>query len=140
MKRIIVDASVILAGLFKDGAVRDLLLNYEGTQYLAPAYLTAEVDRHLTEVVSRTGKPEFTVRAVLEDVLSTIELVPVEIYSASMKVALQIANRAGAAGDADYIAMALHFHGPIWTFDKDFLRARGVRTLRTRDVEMSEAR
>jgi predicted nucleic acid-binding protein len=138
LTRIIVDASVILAGLFKEGTVRDLLLNLEGVQLLAPSYLVDEVDRHLDEVISRTQKPEPTVRAVLQDVLATLDLVAAEVYSGSMGKAQLISRRAGAEGDSDYVAMALHFSAPIWTLDRDFRRVAGIKTLSTSDVERIE--
>lgn len=135
MRRIIVDASVVLAGLFKDGTVRDILINIDDAVLVAPQYLRSEVERHLGEVISRSQKPEGTVRAVLEDILSAIELVPPEIYSGSIDRATEIARRAGARGDEDYIAMALALDAPVWTLDLDFVRTPGVTVLRTKDVE-----
>lgn len=136
MRRIIVDASVVLAGLFKDGSVRDVLLNLDDAELLAPQYLRSEVERHLPEVVRRSKIPEGTIRAVVEDLLGAIELVPPEIYSTSLEEAERNASRAGARGDEDYIAMALSFKAPVWTLDKDFARAPGLTTLRTKDIEL----
>jgi predicted nucleic acid-binding protein len=135
LKRIVVEASVVLAGLFRDGSVRDLLLNHEGAQFLAPAYLTEEVERHLAEVVARTEKPAATVRAVFEDLLAALDLVAPGVYATSLERASALARKAGAGGDTEYLALALHFRAPVWTLDRDFLRAPGIRVLRTADVE-----
>ena len=132
-----VDASVVLAGPFKDGTVRDILLTFEDAEFVAPKYLRSEVERHLSEIVARSRKPEAILRAVLEDLLSAIDLVPVEMYSNSMERAREIARRADAKGDKDYLAMALAFDAPVWTLDKDFARATGVRALHTSEVEQS---
>ena len=137
MRRIIVDASVVLAGLFKDGTVRDVLLNNDDVDFVAPKYVASEIERRIPEVVFRTKKPEATVRAVLEDLLSAIELVPAEAYSGSIARALRLAKREGAEGDEDYIALALALDSPIWTLDKDFDRVRGIITLKTADVDRS---
>ena len=137
MKRIVVNASVVLAGLFKDGTVRDILLTFEDAEFVAPQYLRSEVERHLPEIVARSGKSEATLRAVLEDLLSAIDLLPVEMYSNSLERAREIARRADAKGDEDYLAMALALDAPVWTLDKDFTRASGVRALRTSEVERS---
>jgi len=137
VRRIIVDASVVLAGLFKDGTVRDVLLNSDDVDFVAPKYVASEIERRIPEVVFRTKKPEATVRAVLEDLLSAIELVPAEAYSGSIARALRLAKREGAEGDEDYIALALALDSPIWTLDKDFDRVRGIITLKTADVDRS---
>lgn len=125
----------MLAGLFKDGTVRDILLNLEDGQLVAPQYLRSEVERHLPDVVVRSKMSEVTTRAVLEDLLGVIDLVPIEVYSSSMDQAREIARRADARGDEDYIAMALELDAPVWTLDKDFARTPGLSILRTRDVE-----
>ncbi len=137
MRSIIVDASVVLAGLFEDGTVRDILINFEDAEWVAPQYLRSEVERHLADVVLRSRKPEGTVRAVLEDVLAAIDIVPVGAYSSLMDRARDVARRAGAQGDEDYIAMALALEAPVWTLDKDFVRVPGVTILRTMDIERS---
>jgi len=135
LRRIVVDASVVLAGLFKDGTVRDILLNYEAAEFVAPRYLESEVERHLSEVVLRTRKPEATVRVMLEDLLAAIDLLPPEVYSGSMDRAKSVAGRAGCRGDEDYIGLALALDSPVWTLDSDFGRVPGLRTLRTDEIE-----
>jgi predicted nucleic acid-binding protein len=137
VRRIIVDASVVLSGLFKDGTVRDVLLYFEGAKFIAPSFLKSEVERHLPDVVYRTGKPEATVSATLEDLFSTIDLVPAGVYYRSMAKARNIAKSAGAEGDEDYIAIALALEAPVWTLDKDFVRVAGIRTLQTSEIEES---
>lgn len=135
MKRIIVDASVVLAGLFSDGTVRDIILNFDEAEFLAPRYLRSEIDDHLGEVIRRSKLPLATARAVVEDLLAAIELVPFEVYSASYEEAQRLARRSGAQGDEDYIAMTLELKAPVWTLDKDFERVPGLTILRTRDLE-----
>jgi predicted nucleic acid-binding protein len=137
LKRIIVDASVLLAGMFKDGTVRDLLLNYDGAEFLAPIYIKSEIERHIPEVVRRSGKSKESVRIVLEDIISVIELVPPEVYSSVMDQARSLARRADASGDEDYFALAIALDAPVWTLDRDFVRAREVRVLRTDQIEGS---
>jgi len=138
LRRIIVDASVLLAGLFKEGVVRDILLNFEDAEFLAPSYIREEVERHIQDVVSRTGKPEATVRAVLDDLFAAIDLVPPEAYSGSMEEARGLARSARAFGDEDYIALALALDAPVWTLDRDFRRTSAIKTLPTSEIEQAE--
>jgi len=138
LKRVVVDASVVLAGLFKDGTVRDVLLNAEDLSFSAPLYLREEVEKQLARVASRAGIPRETVESVLEDILGAIDLVPSGVYSASLDLARRLAKRAEAVGDADYIALCLALEAPVWTLDKDFDRVPGLRVLRTKDVDAAQ--
>lgn len=134
MKQIVVDASVLVAGLFKDGTVRDLILNSENLALCAQSYLRDEINRQVPRVAARAKLPESTVRAVLEDLLARIDLVPRAIYSGSIVLATKLANEAGALGDAEYTALALALGAPVWTLDSDFRRIPGLKVLATRDV------
>lgn len=134
MRRVVVDVSVVVAGLFKDGTVRDVLLNSEDVAFCAPFYLKDEVARHLHEVASRARIPRATAEAILEDLLGAIELIPPGVYSAWTNAARGLTHTAGATGDSDYVALALAIEAPVWTLDKDFTRIPGIRLLATRDV------
>lgn len=135
MKRVVVDASVVLAGLFKNGTVRDALLNPEDVAFLAPAYLKEEVSRHLSQIATRAKIPVITVEAVLDDLLAAIELMPPAVYSGSIQAGRDLARKVGAIRDADYIALALALGAPIWTLDKDFSGIPGLRVLSTGDLD-----
>jgi predicted nucleic acid-binding protein len=136
LKQIVVDASVLVAGLFKDGIVRDLILNSDNLALCAPSYLREEIDRQIPRVAARTRLPEATVKAVLEDLLAAIDLVPRAVYSGSMDMAARLADEAGAPGDAEYIALALAIGAPVWTLDSDFRRIPGLGVFATRDVAL----
>ncbi len=136
MRRVVVvDASVLLAGLFKDGTVRDLLLTTESCLFAAPEYVRTEADRHLIDVALRSQLPPETVRAVLEDLLSQVDLAPFGAYAHRIDEARRVAAKAGAPEDADYVALALSLDAPIWTLDVDFRRIPKVATLTTRELE-----
>ena len=126
---------MVVAGLLKDGTVRDALLNAADIGFSAPSYLKKEVSRHLGRVAARAQVPVATAEAILEDLLGVIDLVPPGVYSPWMDVARGMALRAGALGDEDYLALALALKAPIWTLDKDSLRLQGLRVLSTKDLE-----
>jgi predicted nucleic acid-binding protein len=135
VRQVVVDASVILAGLFKNGTVRDTLLNVEGLSLTAPAFLREELEKKLPVVVERTGVPRETIESVLEDLLGAIDLVPSGVYVGRLAEAGQLTSRANARGDEDYVALSLALGAPVWTLDKDFLRISGIRTLTTKEIE-----
>jgi predicted nucleic acid-binding protein len=135
LTRVVVDASVLIAGLFKDGTVRDLLLNSEEMGFTAPAYLKEEALRHVAEVASRAKLPPATVSALLEDLLGSIDLIQPGAYAACVGPATELAKEANARGDEEYIALALALRAPIWTLDRDFRRIPGLRVLTSKEVE-----
>jgi predicted nucleic acid-binding protein len=135
LKRIVVDASVVVAGLFVNGTVRDVLLNAEGIALCAPSYLWEVTARHLPKVVTRARLPAETVRPVLEDLLDCIEKMPPGVYASSMVQARRLVLAADAFGDQEYIALALALEAPIWTLDRDFGRVPGLVVLSTELVE-----
>ena len=132
-----VDASVVLAGLFKDGTVRDVLLNSDDITFIAPFFLREEIGKHVPRVVSKTGLPRATVEAALQDMLEAIDLVPSGLYAVAIAEAGRKAALAGAVGDADYIALSLAFGAPILSLDRDFRRIPGLEILATSQVDSS---
>jgi predicted nucleic acid-binding protein len=132
---VVVDASVVVAGLFAEGTVRDVLLTTDAVTLCAPAYLREEVERHLPRVANRARIPVEMVRTIFEDILGCLELIPVGVYASSMSEARRLARLADAIGDEDYIALALALNAKIWTLDRDFRRVAGIRVLSTRQVE-----
>jgi predicted nucleic acid-binding protein len=135
LTRIVVDASVVLAGLFKDGTVRDLILNLTDVELCAPAYLREETFRQVSRVASRAKLSETTVRTVLEDLFGAVELIPAGVYSGWMERAEVLAKEAAAEGDSDYIALTLALDAPMWTLDRDLRRVPGLRILATADMK-----
>lgn len=135
MTQVVVDASVVVAGLFKDGTVRDLILNLADVELCAPAYVREETIRHVPRVASRAKLSEPTIRLVLEDLFRAIELIPEGVYSAWIGRASVLAREASAEEDSDYIALALALDAPIWTLDKELRRVPGLRILATRDMK-----
>jgi predicted nucleic acid-binding protein len=135
VKRIIVDASVLIAGLMADGTVRDLLLTRTDLAFCAPSFVETEVKRHLKRISDRADLPTEMVQSVLTDLLGTIDLIPRAVYSSALGEARQLSRDAGAHRDEDYVALALSLACEIWTLDKDFGRVKRIRTLDTRAVD-----
>ncbi len=132
--RVVVDASVVVAALMADGTVRDTLLSSSDHDFVAPSYIREEVTRNLPRVAHRARLDPVTVRALVEDVLEAIDLVPPAFYAQFSVKAGEIVRRAGARGDVEYVALALLLDAPVWTLDADFRRIPGLAVLSPRDV------
>ncbi len=135
MKPIVVDASVVIAGLLEDRAVRDTLLNGGEYAFSAPAYLGEELPRHVGRIASKARLPELTVEAVVRDLLGAIDLAPPGLYASRIDSARKLAREADALGDEEYIALALALPAPIWTLERHFARIHGLSTVSTSELD-----
>jgi predicted nucleic acid-binding protein len=132
--RVVVDASVILAGLLRDGTTRGVLLGDHDLRLYTPAAVTEEVDRHLPQVAERSGVSRESIAVVLDRFWSRFEAVPTEGSARFLPSARRRSARAHALHDEAYVALAEALEAPVWTYDKDFRRVVGLEVLSTKDV------
>jgi predicted nucleic acid-binding protein len=130
---VVVDASVLIAGLMADGRARHALLHAEA-DLVAPPFALEEVAARADKVARRARVPPEVVEALLQDVRMRLEVVPVAVFAPFRAQARRRVAAAGAEGDEDYVALALALDAPIWTYDKDFRRVRGIRLVTTSEV------
>lgn len=124
----------MVACLFRDGTARRVLLHATGVTFLAPPGIQSEAEAQLVRVARRTGLPRETVRMILEDLLRHVEVVPMSELRAVESRARDAAKNAGDENDWEYVALSWVEHAPIWTYDADFSRMKGVQTTSTSEV------
>jgi len=134
VKRIVLDASVVVACLFKDGSARRILLHASNVTFLAPPGIQEEAEAQLSRAARRTGLPPETVRLILGDLLRHLEVVPMNRLRSVGAKARKTARDAGDENDWEYVALSWVEDAPIWTYDADFSRMDGVRTISTAEV------
>ncbi|MCI4324691.1 MAG: PIN domain-containing protein [Thermoplasmata archaeon] len=134
MTRVVVDASVILAGLLRDGTTRSVLLGQHDLILYTPAAVTDEIERHLAEMVERSHVSKESVVVVLDQIRAGLEVVPTETFARYLPSARRRVARAHALHDEAYVALADALAAPIWSYDKDFRRVDGVTVLSTKEV------
>jgi predicted nucleic acid-binding protein len=132
--RVVVDASVILAGLLRDGTTRSVLLGQHNLTLYTPAAVTDEVERHLPEIVERSGVSKESVVVVLEQIRAGLEVVPTETFARYLPSARRRVARARALHHEAYVAFADALGAPVWSCDKDFRRVDGVTVVSTKEV------
>jgi predicted nucleic acid-binding protein len=135
VKRVVVDANVLIACLVKDGRTREVFLRSGEVRFLVPDVIFDEVERHLPEVAAKAGVPEETSRALLRELVQRVELIPRGLWASALPRAKELVHRARAPNDEPYVALALVQDAPVWSFDKALHRVRGIRILSTGDVE-----
>ena len=134
MTRIVLDASVVVTCLFKDGSARRVLLHASKITFLALPGIQEDARAQLSRVARRTGLPPETVRLFLEDLLRDVEVVPMNRLRSVETKARRAARDAGDENDWEYVALSWVEDAPIWTYDADFSRMDGVRTISTAEV------
>jgi predicted nucleic acid-binding protein len=132
--QVVVDASILVAALMADGSARHTLLHSGEVEFVVPAFIFEEVERNMDRIVARARLPSEIVATLVDDLRSRIEVVPRGAYSDALDEARVAAEKAGAMGDEDYVALAVTLNAPVWSFDRDFLRIPGVRHISTREI------
>lgn len=129
------DASVLVACLFKDGRARQVLLHSKGVRFVAPPDIVKEAERQLPRVANRAGITPAQTHSVLRILRARIQEVPLDALRPHEQTARALAWTAGDETDWEYVALALTLDAPVWTYDQDFRRVKGIRLIGTTDVE-----
>lgn len=133
MRRVIIDASALIAALMANGRARAALLHGDAV-FIAPPHIVEETEAALPKIVARVGQPPAVVRAILEILLARVTVIPADALVAHWPDAVGRARVAHAEGDEAYIALALATGAPIWTYDKDFGRVDGIVLISTSEL------
>ncbi len=137
MRPVVVDASVLIAALMADGTARRVLVHAPCSFYVPPRILE-ETNKHLPKIAKRAGLPQQSIKAVIEDLFTRIEVVPPALIAPFLAEATKRTKKADALGDEHYVALALALDAPLWTYDDDFGRISGIRTISTTEVANPE--
>lgn len=136
MTGVVVDASVIVACAISDGKARRTLLTLRGVEFYAPAFVQEEVRRRSPKIIALSGLGPTVISTLLDDLFANVAIVPREGFETRLPQAMRLVARAGANGDEDYVALALALAAPIWTYDDDFHRVKGIRVVSREQVEL----
>ncbi len=118
-KRVVLDANILLRGVFGI-RVRELLETYEDSViFLAPDLCFEEARRYIPQIASLRRIDQKDARAALRSIAQIVNAVDKELYQDLEPMARK---RIAARDPADWpvIATALLFDCPIWTEDRDF--------------------
>lgn len=130
--RLVVDANVVLSGLFRDGTTRELLRHAPLDVY-APERLDVEVGRHVDEVARRGNIDRVRLQAVLARLLDQVQMVPAALIAPHAAEAIRRCRRAGR-NDAAYVACCLAIDALLWTHDRRLASEAGVDVATTKDL------
>jgi len=131
--KLVIDTSILFAALLRKSTVRELLLNPLFEFYL-PEFGIEEIEKHVEEIVDRSGLNVENVYLLLGVLLSSVQAVPAERILKKYREAEKIMGRIDR-DDVPFVALALSFpNDGIWSEDKHFLKQKKVKVWRTRDL------
>ena len=131
--KLVVDTSILFAALLKKSVVRELLLN-PFFEFYVPEFCIEEVERHVDEIVDRSGLTVENVYLLISVLLASVQAVPAERILKKCREAERVIGKIDR-DDVPFVALALSFpNDGIWSEDKHFLMQKKVKVWRTRDL------
>lgn len=138
MTRFVVDASVVMAALDRDGRVRALLMTAPAhVAFYAPEFLFVEIEDNLDGLAADIDVPRVAIEAVLRTLRTRITILPASTTQHVYERAKVLAEEADADHDEEYVALALAIDAPIWSLDKDFDRIAEIQRVDSKTVRAS---
>lgn len=128
--RLVIDANVLLSGLFRHGTTRELLLHAPLDLY-APERLHMEVGRHVDDVARRGNIDRVRVQTLLARLLDRVQMVPAALIAPHAAEAIRRCRHSGP-NDAPYVACCLAVDAALWTHDRQLSQEAGVAVVTTR--------
>lgn len=136
MKRLIVDANILIRAMLGVNVLSKLECHRDTVQFLTSETAYLELERHLPRVLnSKHPDPEWQ-RLVLEGIPLLRRLViaiPDSVFTSFEAVARE-RLRGRDEDDWHILALALALNGPIWTEDTDFFGI-GAVTWKTSSID-----
>ncbi|MBU1005803.1 MAG: hypothetical protein KJ561_08275 [Nanoarchaeota archaeon] len=129
---LVVDANVVLSSLIS-GGLADLILSPK-LEPIAPERMFIEIRRHKAEALSKSKLSEIDFEVLLALLESKIRLIPMGEFIGLLPRAEELLGE--HKKDAPYVALALNFNCPFWSYEKRFEKIGDVELLTTRDVRL----
>jgi len=131
--KLVLNTSILFAALLKKSTVRTLLLN-PLFEFYVPEFCIEEIEKHVEEIVDRSGLSAENVYLLLGVLLSSVQVVPAERILKKYIEAEKIMGKIDR-DDVPFVALALSFpNDGIWSEDKHFLKQKKVKVWRTQDL------
>ena len=130
---LVIDANILVAAFLRSALTRELLLD-ERLTLLVPEYGLVEVERVLLSPRLRRRLGNLSpveIRSVFLQLTSTICIFPRSVYQPQLAKAARLAPH---IEDAPYLALALHFHLPLWSNDLALKEQRAIPVYTTQEL------
>jgi predicted nucleic acid-binding protein len=127
---IVVDANILFSALIKEGATSELLFA-DDLRLFAPEFIFVEFSKHKESILGKTQRSEGDFSRLIEILSRRISLIPFSEFQSFAEEADKISPD---PDDAQYFALALKLHCPIWSNDKPLTKQSKIRVLSTDEL------
>lgn len=140
MKKIIVDTNIIFSCLLNSqGTIGDLIFNSENIlDFYSNQYMRFEIRKHWNKLIKISQMTELELETSYDKMLAKLTFISEELIPQSdwQKAETLVADI--DLDDSDFVALARHLKGGLWTGDKalyEGLKAKRFRTVyNTQDI------
>lgn len=128
---LIIDANVLMSALIAtEGKTYDLIYN-DRIKLFAPEYLMEELEKHKSEILTKSGLSESDFELFLSLISSRIESISKSEFAVFASKAEELTPD---PNDAEYFALALKYNCAIWSNDKRLKSQDKVRVYSTAEL------
>ncbi|MDO8626939.1 MAG: PIN domain-containing protein [Candidatus Diapherotrites archaeon] len=128
--RLVIDANIVFSSLVA-GNIVDLIFSPK-LELIAPELLFVEMRKHKSELMGKSefSEPEFEILFSLLE--SRIKIIPLEEFIDLIPEAEKLLEK--HIKDAPYLALALRFNCPFWSYEKRFKKIGKAESLNTKEL------
>jgi predicted nucleic acid-binding protein len=128
--RLVLDANIAISSLIA-GSMADLIFSPK-ISLIAPELLFIEIRRHKEEIMKKSDLSFVDFDLLLALIEGRVAIVPMKEFIYLLPKAEKLL--AGHKKDAPYVALALKFDCPVWSYEKRFKTIGHVESLTTAEV------
>ena len=132
---IVVDVNVVLSALLSKGnSLNVFVLNYilNKVEFIAPEFLTLELEKHKEEIRKRIKIPENEFEEDIDFILSQITFIPKSEFKEFIPKAIEMLKN--HEKDKQYLALALKFNCNIFSGDKILKQLAPDKVLNPKEI------
>ncbi len=131
---LVIDTNIVLSALLKNGITREFLIAWPFPLY-SPETILKEIRKYEGEILRRTGLIKDDFEILLELILSNVQIIEKEQYSAKLEKAHRLVGEIDK-DDVPFLALALSIpNNGIWTENiKHFRKQNEVKIWTTKEL------
>lgn len=131
--KVVIDSNVLFSALIRDSTTRRIILESDDT-LLFPEYIFEEMERHMAELLNKSGLDKKSFGLLLGILLDKVTIVPKDELAVHRERAVELAKDIDI-DDAVFVACVLANPGSLlWTDDRKLRRIEGLRIISTAEM------
>ena len=129
----VVDSNIFIAGILKDGKIRELIAN-SNEELLIPEIVLEEVEEHKDELIEKSNLEKEEFNNLISRLKKYFKIVPIEEIISYKQEADSIIGNIDK-DDVLFFATSLAFgRCPIWSDDLDLKKQKEIKVYSTKEI------